>query len=441
MKHSEWLAGLLPQWREEGLVTAEAAETLRKRYATEERRTPLWFIFLGSVGALLVGLGVITLFAANWKDIGRPARAALSFVPLALSVGLYGAGLWRKWHEKNGFMEVAGILWGLSVGACIALISQTYQISSDGRTFVLVWTLLLLPVMIATRSFVVTAGYYTGALIWMGMSLGIGTERLWAVAMAAAGLPIALHIMRDSEAYRVRGIILRWLLLILGCVGYGFLFNYSGGHSATYAVFMYGLLFAALTQTGFLRPDNAERGKRPWAIIGILGSITVTMLYAFGSFSVRYSSWFYHGSVLNYGLFAVMLLLLVAAGVKAVMRWRKCRKNLLYPLAYLVVPLFCLQLLPIREAFGRRTVHTYLDALLYLVALGIFTLVYGISERKIARANLGMLIVLSVILERFTESSLPLTAKAIIFIVAGIGFFALSWFMGKRFSKKEACHA
>ena len=55
---------------------------MQRRYASDEKKTPLCFIFLGSLGALLVGLGIITLFAANRKDIGRPARAVLSFIPL-----------------------------------------------------------------------------------------------------------------------------------------------------------------------------------------------------------------------------------------------------------------------------------------------------------------------------------------------------------------------
>ncbi|MCL1887922.1 MAG: DUF2157 domain-containing protein [Kiritimatiellaeota bacterium] len=437
MKHEQWLLNLLPQWREEGLVTPEAADVLRRRYARDER-APLWFIFLGSLGALLVGLGVITLFAANWKDIGRPARAALSFAPLCLSVALHGAGLWRGWDKRNGFLEALGIFWGLSAGACVALIAQTYQISSDGRTFTLVWTLLLLPVLYATRSFVVAAGHYSGLLVWMIMSHEVAhTQHLWALPMALLGLPVAVHIMRARPERKARGIFLRWFLLATGLVAYGFVFNYrvfSAG--VTFYFFMYGVLFAVLAQLGFLRPDDTEWGRRPWGVIGMLGSLVVVSLFAFGSYFTRELLFF--DGWRNTGIFAAMLLLLATVCGVAVARWRKGRKNMFYPLAYGVAPVFCLQWFRVPETFWRTETETSLEALLYLVALGIFTLVCGISDRRLGRANLGLLILLGVILERFLESSLPLTAKAVVFLVAGAGFFALSFVMRKRLSGRTS---
>ena len=292
MKHEQWLLNLLPQWREEGLLSADAEGVLRQRYESDERKTPLWFIFLGSLGALLVGLGVITLFAANWKDIGRPARAVLSFLPLCASIALYGVGLWRRWDRKNGFLDVMGILWGLSVGACIALIAQTYQISADGRSFALTWTLLLLPVMYATRSFIVILGYYVGLMIWMIWTFGDmgGTQQhLWAYALALPGLPVALWVMRANAEYKVRGIVLRWFMVIMGCVAYWFhlAFVIPRMPDVPYFLLMFALFFAVLAQLGFLRPDGAEWYKRPWGVIGLWGSLVFLSLYAFGSEAAR----------------------------------------------------------------------------------------------------------------------------------------------------------
>ena len=416
MKHEQWLLSLLPKWREEGLLTPEAEGVLRERYAPDERATPLWFVFLGSLGALLVGLGVITLFAANWEAFGRPARAVLSFVPLCLSLALYGAGVWRGWDKKTGFLDVAGILWALSVGACIALIAQTYQISSDGRSFVLAWTLLLLPVMYATRSFVVTAGHYTGLVIWMGMTYDYGFERLWVLPLAALGMPVALGLMRAEPECRARGILLRWAMVVIGCVAYGFVFEtrdcYRGGE---FILFAYGVLFAALMQAGFLRPDGAELLKRPWAVVGTWGLLVVTSVYAFGNIETLLFL-----KTINLFTLGVTALLLAGLCVLSVARWRACHKKWFYPLAFGIAPVFYAMSAGFETSF-----FTFL----YFVALGITVLHSGISERRLGRANLGSLIILACILEKFFASELPLTLKAMVFILAGAAFFGFSFYM------------
>lgn len=39
-------------------------------------------IIAGAFGALMVGLGIIALFAANWDMFGREARAAIAVAPV-----------------------------------------------------------------------------------------------------------------------------------------------------------------------------------------------------------------------------------------------------------------------------------------------------------------------------------------------------------------------
>jgi hypothetical protein len=421
MKHEQWLLNLLPQWREEGIITPEAEAVLRQRHTPDERKTPLWFVFLGSLGALLVGLGIITLFAANWEAFGRPARAALSFAPLCLSLAAYGAGLWRGWDKKTGFLDTTAILWALSVGACIALIAQTYQISSDGRSFVLAWTLLLLPVMYATRSFVVTAGHYAGLVIWMGMTHGLGMQQVWALALALPGLPVALDIMAARPEEKARGIVLRWMMVAAGCVAYGFLFNTKNYYGGGFGCFMYVVLFAAMAQIEFARDNGGEWWKKPWGIVGTLGLLSAVAGFAFGELDAvkvfDVGQWpEYHFSVMG-----AMCLLLAVLCARSALRWRASPKKMFYPLAFGVAPIFCLLTFE----------DLHIVAFAYLAALGIVALVSGISERRLGRANLGLLVLLACILQKFFASDLPLTAKAVVFIISGAAFFAFSFHMNR----------
>ena len=84
MSHNEWLRREIGAWRDEGIVTEETAEALMRRYQPTERRFSWGVMIAGGFGALMIGLGVIALFAANWDCFGRPVRAAISLAPVVL---------------------------------------------------------------------------------------------------------------------------------------------------------------------------------------------------------------------------------------------------------------------------------------------------------------------------------------------------------------------
>ena len=74
-------------------VRSEVAEIDLKIVELKKRRKELlavlgegslsWgMLILGGFGALMIGLGVIALFAANWDEFGREARAAIALAPV-----------------------------------------------------------------------------------------------------------------------------------------------------------------------------------------------------------------------------------------------------------------------------------------------------------------------------------------------------------------------
>jgi hypothetical protein len=59
---------------------------------------------------------------------------------------------------------------------------------------------------------------------------------------------------------------------------------------------------------------------------------------------------------------------------------------------------------------------------LYLLALGVGTLVIGMRGRRLGTVNAGMVVLAAVILCRFFDADFSFLAKGIAFIVVGIGF-------------------
>ena len=85
MKKEEWIKGEIAKWRSEGVVDGTTADVLLERYRAAESRVGWGAIIAGSFGALLIGLGVIAIFAANWDYLGRAERAMVAIVPLHIS--------------------------------------------------------------------------------------------------------------------------------------------------------------------------------------------------------------------------------------------------------------------------------------------------------------------------------------------------------------------
>ena len=187
----EWLKREVVAWERDGVVDAATVARLRTRYAlAAANETPWGRIIFGSLGALLVGLGIIALLAANWSELGRPTRTVIAFTPLSLCAILYVTGYLRGWSSR-AFLEPLGLFWGLSIGAGVALIGQTYHLPQDAEAFTLVWTLLLIPVCYATRALAPVAGFFVGLLTWALEGGGAGktsiltyTMPFWLLLMA-----------------------------------------------------------------------------------------------------------------------------------------------------------------------------------------------------------------------------------------------------------------
>ena len=78
-----WVLQQLETWVGEGLITPEAARVLRGRLeARVGSSLGLGALMLGSVGALMVGVGLIVLISHNWDEFSRIQRLACAFFPL-----------------------------------------------------------------------------------------------------------------------------------------------------------------------------------------------------------------------------------------------------------------------------------------------------------------------------------------------------------------------
>lgn len=158
-------------------------------------------IIAGAFGALMVGLGIIALFAANWDMFGREVRAAIAVAPV-VACGAVAIAASLKGVRARALWEPLGILWCVSVAAATCLVAQTYQVGGSVPGLVLLVALLMLPAIWTTRAVAPTVLWPILAIVWGGVSWDAGACKSFAlaakgVALMALSLPAYVAFLRS----------------------------------------------------------------------------------------------------------------------------------------------------------------------------------------------------------------------------------------------------
>ena len=152
----------LNTWVAEGVID-EAAKARILAFERANSKPKLMFAITG-LAALAIGLGFLSLIAANWDGLSSASKMGIDLV---IGVGLIYA-LYRADHHKTLWLREVLITviaaWTL---ASIALIGQIYQLGGETRFALLFWLLLVSPLLAQGRSYLV-------GLVWVGSFIATG---------------------------------------------------------------------------------------------------------------------------------------------------------------------------------------------------------------------------------------------------------------------------
>ena len=144
------------RWEADGIITAEQAEAIRNRYASDSPEAGGSAIgnrvvtVIAIMGAALIGLGIIAFIAANWSEIPKLAKLALMVVG---TPAIYVIGWFIGYRFGYVRIGVAVILLGaIAFGASIHLVAQTYHVPVNHPNLVPLWFLGVIPLAYITRS-------------------------------------------------------------------------------------------------------------------------------------------------------------------------------------------------------------------------------------------------------------------------------------------------
>lgn len=180
----------LKLWVQAGLIDNAAAERIRIWEASHAKPIALWAII--GIAALAIGLGIISLIAANWDAIDGPVRLGIHFV---IMIGLAG---WLALQEKthDAFHEAGLFILGALGLAFFGHIGQVYQTSSPLWQPLGMWLLLFSPLLLGFGRGWLSALAWFSALVAAAISyVGETLDTAEAVSTTLIGITIAAPIL------------------------------------------------------------------------------------------------------------------------------------------------------------------------------------------------------------------------------------------------------
>ena len=212
-KGPAWLLEQLPALVREGILDADSAERLRARYAMAANGGGVSRVLLATLGAVLVGLGLILLAAHNWGDWSRATRLTASLAPMLVAqVGVFTLLRWPAvagvWREPVAAFAV------LAFALALAMVGQIFHLPGDLDRYLLTCAALALPLVYLLHASLAAALY---ALALLGAVAADGVPSGHPLAVVAAYALLVPHLLRlwREDAAGARFVLLSTLLIPL----------------------------------------------------------------------------------------------------------------------------------------------------------------------------------------------------------------------------------
>ncbi len=430
-KHIGWLYSELPRLVKKGVISESYAHALRDHYGEVRVRSGrmVALTVCSVLGAVLIGAGIILLMGHNWSALSRPVRTILAIAPL---IAAQAAGGWCLFNEKKSaaWRESISTFIMLMIGSSIALIGQTYHIAGNLTQFLLVWMVLSIPLMYLFKAVLPCLIYFAGITGWAASSQYDGGHCLMFWCLYAAAIPHIWKTFREDRFSIPSGILGWGICLQAAWVGVTLERAMPG-----LWIVVYSGLFSTLYLAGAYWFDKAPSGwQKPMQIVGAAGVVILAFMltYEWAWDSVGWRYWHYgyryHQRVLwlDFLLAAITPLSAIALMVTAV------RRREIWRLSYGLFSIVGLVGFCLAASMGRNQFAPVLICNVYMLALGLSTLIYGIRKGQIGTINGGMGILSVLIALRFFDEDFSFMVKGVVFILMGTGFLISNLILVRR---------
>lgn len=421
-KQIRWLRDQTEVWVGQGVVSAEQAARIRALYPEPAAGLPWAMLVFSGLGAVIVGLGVILLFAYNWQELPRGVKLAVIFTTL---VAAQGAGVWRlrQADRLRALGDVLCLLGTMMYGAAIWLIAQIYHIEEHFPNGFLYWGLGALALAWALPSTLQGLLAAVVLTIWSGSeAVGFDAPVFWA--------PVFVLAVLGALAWRQNSVLL--LFVTLAATGVATLINAGAvrGDLVLRTALGLGAAFLAVgalaRQTGWFRA-----AAWVWSAVGWAHVLLPVYLLTFQDLTIELLG--HHASGVSGRDFTWTACLwtplaLAVAAWAAVVAGRAAKAPDQQPAAWhyedMVAP--AAAVMAVAFAYVPLERSDWLAAglfnLLFLL-LAVAWMARGCREGRLRPALGGALMLVALATARYFDLFESLAARGVVFLLVGTGLF------------------
>ncbi|MBL1141896.1 MAG: DUF2157 domain-containing protein [Proteobacteria bacterium] len=432
--HHNWLHKQLDSWLGDNLINAHQAESLRLRYPVDKERN--WAsMVIPTAGSIVFALGIILFFAYNWADMSRFIKLVVILASVAISH--VAAISMCKDNINNAYSESLHALGTMLFAAAIILIAQIYHIDDYYPNAIILMAIAAMLLAWARDSIIqalmatVLVAFWAGAEVFDYQT----TNHISILILLAGILPFAIN---------AGSVVLMFFASAAIMTCYGFNMGYMDGKLLFQGLFFLSCLY--LVGGAYLR--NTAIAKCA-SVIRFNGLIVYYILMFILSFKYSINEWHYFfASPENlvesfyYGLpFIGLIIMLVASLYKT--SWQSLNNTRKAELVLVCISLAIVSYLgfvypSVEDKYSYNWVATILVNLT-LVAHFIILIVEGSLETNWIKTTIGCVLFSILVFSRFTDLFHSLLLRSAVFILLGIGLFAIGHYYNSQ--KKQIVEA
>lgn len=425
-----WLHSEVESWTQQGVISAPQAQSIKALYPQPQikKSQPWALIIFSAIGAVIIGLGIILLFAYNWDKMSKYAKLSVVFGSLILA-HLTGITLFLRSQRFKAIGEALCLLGTMLFGAGIWLVAQIYHIEEHYPNAFLLWAIgamLLAWTMPSVMQAILASVLLT----------------IWAACESvefSSSMPVvfALLIAMVPVAYAKCSKLLLTILIISFSLSMIFVVASSKEGMVTFPTLLG--VFAALVAIGLIHQKikKYEFFSPYYFFLGLAGYIITMYVLAFPDILkevMEIKLTFDIGLLLYWFVPAVVALLSWLFIFKSVLK-----KDLF---RFYSPDLFLVPLMPFFILYCTCTIarffHWPLTGVINLVLLAhiVMMMARGCVKSYLVPTIIGSLLLIALMIARFTDFFDNLANRGFVFITVGILIFSQSFFYIK-FKKKK----
>lgn len=424
----------IPQWKMQGWLDDMAADSILNDVYSEANDSSLKShkisFILGIMGVMLLAVGVISFFAANWQGMSKLLKLTILFSSMACA---YLAAIWALSEHKYPALGQAFLLLGvLLFGNNIMLIAQIYHIDSHYPNGILLWMVGAIITAVIMKSEVLLIAAILLSLIWTGMEIFDFRQIHWPwllFCFVAAWITI-----REGFHLAAHVIILSLFLWLL------FSFNSFARYASEGCLVQIYLLFGLLV---FMLAGTIRNRKYITYFIDHLShyalSFSFVFLYILSFPDLNLYSSLSHSTAsgIMKGQLTWMLINLALMGLILILtsiRFKRIQKPVpLYKwLAVLWLLVLFVSLLWNVYFYQEQQNITVIMVNLLLFSLVIGLIYSGLAEHKRFYVNSAFVIFTITLLSRYFDTFWSLMDRSLFFIVGGFLLIIGGYWLEKK---------